>query len=88
MEQLQAQIIYNLTLTLLFFALDFLFLGNKKPLFCGIIKMRRLLQQQNRGVFMSFSKNILSQPIQKGKKNFLHDVNAIEKKTVLLQSFK
>lgn len=83
MEQLQAQIIYNLTLTLLFFALDFLFLGNKKPLFCGIIKVQRLLQQ-NRGVFMSFSKNILSQPIQKGKKNFLHDVNAIEKKTLLV----
>lgn len=83
MEQLQAQIIYNLTLTLLFFALDFLFLGNKKPLFCGIIKVQRLLQQ-NRGVFMSFSKNILSQPIQKGKKNFLHDVNVIEKKTLLV----
>lgn len=83
MEQLQAQIIYNLTLTLLFFALDFLFLGNKKPLFCGIIKVQRLLQQ-NRGVFMSFSKNILSQPIQKGKKNFLHNVNAIEKKTLLV----
>lgn len=83
MEQLQAQIIYNLTLTLLFFALDFLFLGNKKPLFCAIIKVQRLLQQ-NRGVFMSFSKNILSQPIQKGKKNFLHDVNAIEKKTLLV----
>lgn len=83
MEQLQTQIIYNLTLTLLFFALDFLFLGNKKPLFCGIIKVQRLLQQ-NRGVFMSFSKNILSQPIQKGKKNFLHDVNAIEKKTLLV----
>lgn len=85
MEQLQTQIIYNLTLTLLFFILDFLFLGNKKPLLCGIIKVQRLLQQQNRGVFiMSFSKNILSQPIQKGKKNFLHDVNTIEKKTLLV----
>ena len=85
MEQLQAQIIYNLTLTLLFFVLDFLFLDNKKPLFCAIIKVRRLLQQQNRGVFiMSFTKNIVSQPIQKGKKNFLHDVNTIEKKTLLV----
>lgn len=85
MEQLQTQIIYNLTLTLLFFILDFLFLGNKKPLLCGIIKVQRLLQQQNRGIFiMSFSKNILSQPIQKGKKNFLHDVNTIEKKTLLV----
>lgn len=84
MEQLQAQIIYNLTLTLLFFALDFLFLGNKKPLFCAIIKVQRLLQQ-NRGVFiMSFSKNILTQPIQKGKQNFLHVVNAVEKKTLLV----
>lgn len=85
MEQLQAQIIYNLTLTLLFFILDFLFLGNKKPLFCAIIKMRRLLQQQNRGVlFMSFTKNIVSHKSQKGKQNFLHDVNAIEKKTLLV----
>lgn len=85
MEQLQVQIIYNLTLTLLFFILDFLFLGNKKPLFCVIIKVQRLLQKQNRGVFiMSFSKNIVSQPIQKGKQNFLHDVNAIEKKTLLV----
>lgn len=84
MEQLQAQIIYNLTLTLLFFALDFLFLGNKKPLFCGIIKVQRLLQQ-NRGVFiMSFSKNIVSQSTQKGKQNFLHVVNAVEKKTLLV----
>lgn len=84
MEQLQTQIIYNLTLTLLFFILDFLFLGNKKPLLCGIIKVQRLLQQ-NRGVFiMSFSKNIVSQPIQKGKKNFLHNVNVIEKKTLLV----
>lgn len=83
MEQLQTQIIYNLTLTLLFFALDFLFLGNKKPLFCGIIKVQRLLQQ-NRGVFMSFSKNIVSHQLQKGKQNFLHDVNAIEKKTLLV----
>lgn len=80
MEQLQAQIIYNLTLTLLFFALDFLFLGNKKPLFCAIIKVQRLLQQ-NRGVFiMSFSKNIVSQQFRKGKQNFLHVVNAVEKK--------
>lgn len=85
MEQLQAQIIYNLTLTLLFFILDFLFLGNKKPLFCAIIKMRRLLQQQNRGVFiMSFSKNIVSQQQKKGKQNFLHVVNAVEKKTLLV----
>lgn len=85
MEQLQAQIIYNLTLTLLFFALDFLFLGNKKPLFCAIIKMRRLLQQQNRGVFiMSFTKNIVSQQSRKGKQNFLHVVNAVEKKTLLV----
>lgn len=85
MEQLQAQIIYNLTLTLLFFILDFLFLGNKKPLFCAIIKMRRLLQQQNRGVFiMSFSKNIVSQQPKKGKQNFLHVVNAVEKKTLLV----
>lgn len=84
MEQLQVQIIYNLTLTLLFFILDFLFLGNKKPLFCGIIKMRRLLQQ-NRGVFiMSFTKNIVSQSAQKGKQNFLHNVNTIEKKTLLV----
>lgn len=85
MEQLQTQIIYNLTLTLLFFALDFLFLSNKKPLFCGIIKVQRLLQQQNRGVFiMSFSKNIVSQSTQKGKQNFLHVVNAVEKKTLLV----
>lgn len=84
MEQLQAQIIYNLTLTLLFFALDFLFLGNKKPLFCAIIKVQRLLQQ-NRGVFiMSFSKNILTQQPKKGKQNFLHVVNAVEKKTLLV----
>lgn len=84
MEQLQAQIIYNLTLTLLFFALDFLFLGNKKPLFCAIIKVQRLLQQ-NRGVFiMSFSKNIVSQQPKKGKQNFLHVVNAVEKKTLLV----
>lgn len=84
MEQLQAQIIYNLTLTLLFFALDFLFLGNKKPLFCAIIKVQRLLQQ-NRGVFiMSFSKNIVSQQFRKGKQNFLHVVNAVEKKTLLV----
>ena len=84
MEQLQAQIIYNLTLTLLFFALDFLFLGNKKPLFCAIIKVQRLLQQ-NRGVFiMSFSKNILTHQPQKGKQNFLHVVNAVEKKTLLV----
>ena len=84
MEQLQVQIIYNLTLTLLFFALDFLLLGNKKPLFCGIIKVQRLLQQ-NRGVFiMSFSKNIVSHKSQKGKQNFLHNVNAIEKKTLLV----
>ena len=84
MEQLQAQIIYNLTLTLLFFALDFLFLGNKKPLFCAIIKVQRLLQQ-NRGVFiMSFSKNIVSQQFRKGKQNFLHNVNVIEKKTLLV----
>ena len=85
MEQLQAQIIYNLTLTLLFFILDFLFLGNKKPLFCVIIKVQRLLKQQNRGVFiMSFSKNIVSQSTQKGKQNFLHVVNAVEKKTLLV----
>lgn len=85
MEQLQTQIIYNLTLTLLFFVLDFLFLGNKKPLFCGIIKVQRLLQQQNRGVFiMSFSKNILTHQPQKGKQNFLHVVNAVEKKTLLV----
>lgn len=85
MEQLQTQIIYNLTLTLLFFALDFLLLGNKKPLFCGIIKVQRLLQQQNRGVFiMSFSKNIVSQQPKKGKQNFLHVVNAVEKKTLLV----
>lgn len=85
MEQLQAQIIYNLTLTLLFFALDFLFLGNKKPLFCDIIKVRRLLQQQNRGVFiMSFTKNIVSHQPKKGKQNFLHVVNAVEKKTLLV----
>lgn len=85
MEQLQAQIIYNLTLTLLFFILDFLFLGNKKPLFCVIIKVQRLLQKQNRGVFiMSFSKNIVSQSTQKGKQNFLHVVNAVEKKTLLV----
>lgn len=85
MEQLQAQIIYNLTLTLLFFVLDFLILGNKKPLFCGIIKVQRLLKQQNRGVFiMSFSKNIVSQSTQKGKQNFLHVVNAVEKKTLLV----
>ena len=84
MEQLQVQIIYNLTLTLLFFALDFLFLGNKKPLFCAIIKVQRLLQQ-NRGVFiMSFSKNILTHQPQKGKQNFLHVVNAVEKKTLLV----
>jgi plasmid rolling circle replication initiator protein Rep len=84
MEQLQAQIIYNLTLTLLFFILDFLFLGNKKPLFCAIIKVQRLLQQ-NRGVFiMSFSKNILTQQPKKGKQNFLHVVNAVEKKTLLV----
>lgn len=84
MEQLQTQIIYNLTLTLLFFALDFLFLGNKKPLFCAIIKVQRLLQQ-NRGVFiMSFSKNIVSQQPKKGKQNFLHVVNAVEKKTLLV----
>lgn len=85
MEQLQVQIIYNLTLTLLFFILDFLILGNKKPLFCAIIKMRRLLQQQNRGVFiMSFTKNIVSQQSRKGKQNFLHVVNAVEKKTLLV----
>ena len=85
MEQLQVQIIYNLTLTLLFFALDFLLLGNKKPLFCDIIKVQRLLQQQNRGVFiMSFSKNIVSHQLQKGKQNFLHNVNTIEKKTLLV----
>lgn len=85
MEQLQAQIIYNLTLTLLFFILDFLFLGNKKPLFCVIIKVQRLLQKQNRGVFiMSFSKNIVSQQFRKGKQNFLHVVNAVEKKTLLV----
>lgn len=84
MQNLQTQIIYNLTLTLLFFALDFLFLGNKKPLFCGIIKVQRLLQQ-NRGVFiMSFSKNIVSHQLQKGKQNFLHVVNAVEKKTLLV----
>lgn len=85
MEQLQTQIIYNLTLTLLFFILDFLFLGNKKPLFCVIIKVQRLLQKQNRGVFiMSFSKNIVSQQFRKGKQNFLHVVNAVEKKTLLV----
>lgn len=85
MEQLQVQIIYNLTLTLLFFILDFLFLGNKKPLFCVIIKVQRLLQKQNRGVFiMSFSKNILTHQPQKGKQNFLHVVNAVEKKTLLV----
>lgn len=85
MEQLQVQIIYNLTLTLLFFILDFLILGNKKPLFCVIIKVQRLLQKQNRGVFiMSFSKNIVSHQLQKGKQNFLHNVNAIEKKTLLV----
>ena len=85
MEQLQVQIIYNLTLTLLFFALDFLLLGNKKPLSCGIIKVQRLLQQQNRGVFiMSFSKNIVSHQPQKVKQNFLHVVNAVEKKTLLV----
>lgn len=85
MEQLQTQIIYNLTLTLLFFILDFLFLGNKKPLLCGIIKVQRLLQQQNRGVFiMSFSRNIVSQQPKKGKQNFLHVVNAVEKKTLLV----
>lgn len=85
MEQLQTQIIYNLTLTLLFFILDFLFLGNKKPLFCVIIKVQRLLQKQNRGVFiMSFSKNIVSQQFRKGKQNFLHNVNVIEKKTLLV----
>lgn len=85
MEQLQTQIIYNLTLTLLFFALDFLFLGNKKPLFCVIIKVQRLLQKQNRGVFiMSFSKNIVSHQPKKGKQNFLHVVNAVEKKTLLV----
>lgn len=84
MQNLQTQIIYNLTLTLLFFILDFLFLGNKKPLFCGIIKVQRLLQQ-NRGVFiMSFSKNIVSHQLQKGKQNFLHVVNAVEKKTLLV----
>lgn len=84
MEQLQAQIIYNLTLTLLFFILDFLFLGNKKPLFCVIIKVQRLLKQQNRGVFIMFSKNIVSHKSQKGKQNFLHVVNAVEKKTLLV----
>ena len=85
MEQLQAQIIYNLTLTLLFFILDFLILSNKKPLFCVIIKVQRLLQKQNRGVFiMSFSKNIVSQQFRKGKQNFLHNVNVIEKKTLLV----
>ena len=85
MEQLQAQIIYNLTLTLLFFILDFLILSNKKPLFCVIIKVQRLLQKQNRGVFiMSFSKNIVSHKSQKGKQNFLHVVNAVEKKTLLV----
>lgn len=84
MEQLQAQIIYNLTLTLLFFALDFLILSNKKPLFCVIIKVQRLLKQQNRGVFIMFSKNIVSHQLRKGKQNFLHNVNVIEKKTLLV----
>lgn len=85
MQDLQTQIIYNLTLTLLFFVLDFLLLGNKKPLFCGIIKVQRLLKQQNRGVFiMLFSKNIVSQQPKKGKQNFLHVVNAVEKKTLLV----
>lgn len=84
MEQLQTQIIYNLTLTLLFFILDFLFLGNKKPLFCVIIKVQRLLKQQNRGVFIMFSKNIVSHQLRKGKQNFLHNVNVIEKKTLLV----
>lgn len=84
MEQLQAQIIYNLTLTLLFFILDFLILSNKKPLFCVIIKVQRLLKQQNRGVFIMFSKNIVSHQLRKGKQNFLHNVNVIEKKTLLV----
>lgn len=84
MGQLQAQIIYNLTLTLLFFILDFLILSNKKPLFCVIIKVQRLLKQQNRGVFIMFSKNIVSHQLRKGKQNFLHNVNVIEKKTLLV----
>lgn len=74
-----AKIVLDFLCITLFFSMDFLFLGNKKPLLCGIIKLQDKIKKQNRGVlYMLFSLNSLRHISKKSKALNLHTVNKLE----------
>lgn len=80
-DDMLAKFIVNFLCITLFFSMDFLFLGNKKPLFCDIIKLRTK-SKQNRGVlYMLFYKNSLKHTATKSNTLNLHVVNKLEQVT-------
>lgn len=80
-DDMLAKFIVNFLCITLFFSMDFLFLGNKKPLFCDIIKLQTK-SKQNRGVlYMLFYKNSLKHTATKSNTLNLHVVNKLEQVT-------
>lgn len=80
-DDMLAKFIVNFLCIILFFSMDFLFLGNKKPLFCDIIKLQTK-SKQNRGVlYMLFYKNSLKHTATKSNTLNLHVVNKLEQVT-------
>lgn len=81
-DDMLAKFIVNFLCITLFFSMDFLFLGNKKPLFCDIIKLQDKIKKQNRGVlYMLFYKNSLKHTATKSNTLNLHVVNKLEQVT-------
>lgn len=80
-DDMLAKFVIDFLCIILFFSMDFLFLGNKKPLFCDIIKLQTK-SKQNRGVlYMLFYKNSLKHTATKSNTLNLHVVNKLEQVT-------
>ena len=77
-DNMLAKFIVDFLFITLFFSMDFLLLSNKKPLFCGIIKLQDKIKKQNRGVLYMLSNISLKHTATKSNTLNLHVVNKLE----------
>lgn len=77
-DDMLAKFVVNFLCIILFFSMDFLLLDNKKPLFCGIIKLQYKIKKQNRGVLYMLSNISLKHTATKSNTLNLHVVNKLE----------
>lgn len=77
-DDMLAKFVVNFLCIILFFSMDFLLLNNKKPLFCGIIKLQDKIKKQNRGVLYMLSNISLKHTATKSNTLNLHVVNKLE----------